>query len=102
MTEEDDDEDEAKHTVLDLIANQSPLKSGPSTIKGGSTYESPQTKSHGFELTSSMKKLIVPPLNFDKVYEQQRLILEQEERRRIEEEKRQQLLKQQKMKALAF
>ena len=44
-------------------------------------------------MTSSMKKHIVPPLNFDKVFEQQRLILEQEERRKQEELKKQMELK---------
>ena len=58
--------------VLDRMANQSPLKSGPSTVQGTSVYESPN-KSHGLtimDLTSSMKKIIVPPLNFEKVFEQ--------------------------------
>ena len=40
------------------------------------------------EFTSSMKKVVIPKLNFEKVYEQQRLILEHEDRRKKEEEKK--------------
>ena len=50
----------------------SPLKSGPSTVqKGHETYESPSKfGANGLsELTSSMKKAIVPPLNFERVFE---------------------------------
>ena len=64
------------------MAETSPLKSGPSTIKGaGSVYESPMAAPRDPLLimgnnTSTAKKVVVPPLNFDKVFEQQRLILE--------------------------
>ena len=81
--------------LLDQMANQSPLKSGPSTVKGASVYESPNKANGSPQLTSSMKKIIVPPLNFEKVFEQQRLIMEQEERRKREDEKKKLLLLQQ-------
>ena len=84
--------------LLERMVNQSPLKSGPSTMNG-SAYESPM-RVPGTSSTS--KKVVVPRLNFEKVFEQQRLILEHEERRRKEEEKRQLLLKQQEMKARSF
>ena len=82
---------------MERLAQQSPLKSGPSTVNGGgSTYESPQKIGGALpELTSSIKKHMVPPLDFARVFEQQRLILQQEEKRKIEEQKRQAHLKKQ-------
>lgn len=76
-----DSQDATEQNLLDQMVNQSPLKSGPSTVKGAtSVYESPNKElggAAGTELTSSMKKtIVVPPLNFEKVFEQQRLILE--------------------------
>ena len=67
-------QEEARLIIFERMANQSPLKSGPSTVNGGgSTYESPLIKVNNLaalEPTSSMKKHLVPPLNFEKVYEQ--------------------------------
>ena len=57
--------------LLDQMATKSPLISGPSTIKGVSVYESPNkiTDMSPADLTSSMKKIVVPPLDFKKVFE---------------------------------
>ena len=56
--------------MLDHMADQSPLKSGPSTVKGASVYESPNKEAAIIQdLSSSMKKIVVPPLNFEKVFE---------------------------------
>ena len=62
----------AEQMHIDHMANQSPLKSGPSTVKGTSVYESPNKggSCSPLMLSSSMKKIVVPPLNFEKVFEQ--------------------------------
>lgn len=41
-----------------------------------------------------MKKAIVPPLNFERVFEQQRMILKLEEKQKVEKQMRDALVKQ--------
>lgn len=61
-------ETDAQSSVAQKMAGDSPLKSGPPTVKK-QAYDSPAMKDLNSEMTSSMKKHVVPPLDFNKVFE---------------------------------
>ena len=61
------------------MIEQSPLKSGPSTVNG-----SPEMP-FGSSVKKSEKKVAVPVLNLEPVFEQQRRILEAEKAKKMEE-----------------
>ena len=64
------------------MAQASPLKSGPSTAKNSENHSPPP-----YIPTSAEKAaMLVPKLNFTKVFEQQKLIQEHEAKQKAEEE----------------
>ena len=66
--------EKAQKELHEKMIEQSPLKSGPSTMIGSQN----QSPSPERAFTSSQKKIHIPTLNLEKVFEQQRKILEAE------------------------
>ena len=76
--------EKAQKELHDKMIEQSPLKSGPSTVIGSQNMS--PSPDRGF--TSSQKKVHIPMLNLEKVFEQHKKILEAEERKKQEDEEK--------------